>query len=105
MAAFKAWWAKSRWAVWVVIGVLAVVMLAVLRSLFDVKPKPGQPPGLPPVPKQLQDKVNKAEEDNLVARVESKVKAEEQKKQLQEVMKVDDGTERRKRLAEMLSKL
>lgn len=105
MAAFKAWLAKSRWAVWAVIGLLVVIVLAVLRSLFDVKPKPGQAPGLPPVPKVLQDKVDKAQEDNLRVRVETKIIVQEQKKELEAVMKIDDGAERRKRLAEMLGKL
>ena len=105
MLAFKVWWAKSRWAVWAFIGFLVVVMLAVLKSLLDVKPKPGDPPGLPPVPKVLQDKVDLAQEDGLRVRVESKVVAEEHKKELEVVMKIDDGAERRKRLAEMLAKL
>lgn len=105
MDSLKAWWAKSRWVVWVVIGVIAAIMLLVLRSLFSVKPKGGGGQfELPPVPKVLQDKVNKAEEDGLRARVEATVKADEQKKQLAEVLKIDDGAERRKRLAEMLSK-
>lgn len=105
LATVKAWWAKSRWAVWALVGVLVVVVLMVLRSLFDVKPKPGQPPGLPPVPKVLQDKVDKAQEENLVARVEAKVKADEHKKELETVMAVDDGAERRKQLAALLGKL
>jgi hypothetical protein len=105
MAAFKAWLAKSRWAVWAVVGLLVVIVLAVLRSLLDVKPKSGQAPGLPPIPKVLQDKVDKAQEDNLRIRVETKVVAEEHKKELEAVMKLDDGAERRKRLAEMLGKL
>lgn len=105
MATVKAWWAKSRWAVWVAVGVLAVVMLMVLRSLFDVKPKPGQPVGLPPVPKVLQDKADKAQEENLLARVEAKVKAEEHRKELETVMKIDAGAERRKQLAALLNKV
>lgn len=105
MTALKVWWAKSRWAVWALIGLITVIMLAVLKSLFfGGKPKPGQvaEPGLPPVPKALQEKVNKAEEDALKARVFATVKASEEKAQLAEVLKIDDGAERRKRLAEML---
>lgn len=105
MNKLKAWWAKSRWAVWVVIGVIFAIMVLVLRSLGGGKKQ--QPIGmfsLPPIPKVIQEKVHKAEEDGLRARVEASVKAESEKKQLAEVMAVDDGAERRKRLAEMLSK-
>jgi len=104
MTALKVWWAKSRWAVWAIIGLIAVIMLAVLKSLFfGGKPKVGEADaGLPPVPKALQAKVDKAEEDGLKARVEAVAVAGEQKKQLDEVMKIDDGAERRKRLAAML---
>ena len=104
MSALKAWWHRSQWVVWVVIGVCAVIMLAVLRSL--VLKKPGGDSGglLPPIPKAIQERVNQAQEDNLRVRVEAKVKADEQKKQLDDVLKMDDGAERRKRLAEMLAK-
>lgn len=107
MSIFKAWWAKSRWIVWVVIGVCFAIAVLVVKSLFNVKPKPGEVGGgglMPSVPKVLQDKVDKAQEDNLTARVTAKVKADEDKKKLDEVLKIDDGAERRKRLAEMLSK-
>jgi hypothetical protein len=100
----KAWWAKSRWAVWVVIGVCFAIMVLVLKSLLNVKPKAGEGGLLPPVPKVLQDKVDKAQEDNLRVRVEAKAKADDDKKQLEAVMRIDDGAERRKRLAEMLAK-
>ena len=106
LTALKAWWARSRWAVWAIIGVLAVVMLAVLKSLLNVKHNPadGHEPLLSPVPKAIQDRVDQAQEDNLRARVEAKVKADDQKKALDDVLKIDDGAERRKRLAEMLAK-
>lgn len=100
----KAWWAKSRWAVWLIIGIIFAIMVLVLRSLLNVKPQPGEPAGLPPIPKVLQEKVNQAEEDGMRVRVTANAKADEQKKQLDEVLKIDDGAERRKRLAEMLSK-
>jgi hypothetical protein len=107
MDQLKAWWAKSRWVVWIVIGVCVAIMVLVLKSLFDVKPKPGAGTDgglMPAIPKVLQDKVDKAQEDNLTARVTAQVKADEDKKKLEEVMKVSDGAERRKRLAELLAK-
>jgi hypothetical protein len=97
-------WAKSRWVVWVIIGAVCVVALVVIRGFLSGKSKSDIPNGLPPIPKAIQDKVFQAEEDSLKARVTATVKAEEHKKQLAEVLKIDDGAERRKRLAEMLSK-
>ena len=49
--------------------------------------------------------MEKAEEGALIARVEARVKAEEATKELEEIAAVDDGAERRKRLAEMLNGL
>jgi hypothetical protein len=109
MTALKVWWAKSKWAVWALLGLGAAIMLAVLYSLFNQKPKPrpGQPtqPGLPPVPKALQDKVDAAEEHALVTQVEARTQAADKKAELTEIAKLDDGAERRKRLAAMLTKL
>lgn len=104
MEKLKAWWAKSRWAVWVVIGVIGAIMVLVLRSILSGKKGGGAKFELPPIPQVIQDRVNAAEEDGLRARVAASVKAEGQKEQLAEVLKIDDGAERRKRLAEMLSK-
>jgi hypothetical protein len=107
MNQLKAWWARSRWVVWVVIGVCFAIMVLVLKSLFDVKQKPGAGTDgglMPAIPKVLQDKVDQAQEDNLTARVTAKVKADEDKKKLDDVLKVEDGAERRKQLAKLLGK-
>lgn len=106
MEKLKAWWAKTRWAVWAVLGVIFGIMVLVFRSLLTSKTS-GRTVDVParlPVPKVLQEKVDKAEEDNLRARVAAEAKATVQKEQLEEVLKIDDGAERRKRLAAMLSK-
>lgn len=103
MEKLKAWWAKSRWAVWVALGVIVAILALVLRGMLSGgKSIPGG--GRLPVPKAIQDQVDRAEEDGLRARVQATAKADSQKEQLNEVMKLDDGAERRKRLAEMLSK-
>lgn len=103
-AQVQAWFHRFRWIIWIVIGVCAVIMLFVLRSLV-LKKGGGDSGGLlPPIPKPIQDKVDQALEDNLKVRVEATTKADDQKQQLADVLKIDDGAERRKRLAEMLSK-
>jgi len=104
MTAFKAWWAKSRWALWVVIGFITSIVLTVLWSLFfSGRPKivtAGVETS--PVVRAIQARVDRAEEDGLRARVEATAVAGERKKRLDEVMLLTDGVERRKRLAAML---
>ena len=60
---------------------------------------------LPKVPKALRDKVEKAEEEALIARVEARVEATKEVEKLEEVSKIKDGAERRKRLAGLLKDL
>lgn len=106
MNQLKAWWAKSRWAVWVVLGVIVAILTLVIRSLLGGKNTGGSGGGgLPPIPKALQEKVERAEEDNLRERVLAKSKADGDRKDIDDIMKIDDGAERRKRLAEKLGKL
>ncbi len=100
MTKLKEWWAKSRWAVWALLGFVVVMLLAMARAFLGKKVIPG----LPEIPKVLQDKVDKAEEDGLRARVEATTHADDEKKHLDEVLKINDGAERRKRLAELASK-
>lgn len=92
---------------WFALGALAIgaaVLTLLLRGVFVPKRGAGRP-SLPPLPEGLKEKVQKAEEEALVARVEARVKAEHEVKELEEVAKIDDGAERRKRLAEMLNGL
>lgn len=103
MLKIKEWFAKSRWALWALLGVVVVVLLVVLRNFLDPKGAEKNP-GLPPVPKALQDKIDLAIEDGLKARVTATVRAEEEKKHVDEVMAIPDGAERRKRLAELANK-
>ena len=57
---------------------------------------------IPDPPTKLKEKVDRAEEDALRAKVAAKAKADEQRAQLDQVGQIEDGAERRKRLAEML---
>lgn len=93
----------AKWLAWAGLGVVAVVILFIVRGLFSGPKTPGK--RLPEVPNALKEKVEKAEEGALIARVEARVKAEEATKELEEIAAVDDGAERRKRLAEMLNGL
>jgi len=104
MSKFLVWLKSAKWILYVVLAVGTGILLLVLRKLF-FGPKPDVPSKLPDVPPALQRKVDQAQEEALKAKVEAKVTAEDDKKQLDEITKIDDGVERRKRLAQMLQNL
>jgi hypothetical protein len=99
----KAQYTRYRYWVWVAAAVAVAILLFVLRGLVVGSGK-GKI-SLPEIPEALKAKVAKAEEEALVARVEARVTAEQEVKELEEVAKIDDGVERRKRLAKMLENL
>jgi hypothetical protein len=97
-------WVKSlRWVAWAVLAFAVVLVIWLVKGLFD-GPKTG-PGRLPEPPKKLKEKVEKAEEAALVSKVEARVEAEKAKEALDEIAEIDDGKERRKRLADMLNNL
>jgi hypothetical protein len=87
-----------------VLGVVVAILTLVLRSILSGKVRL-ESGGLPPIPKALQEKVARAEEDNLRERILAKSKADGDRKDIDDIMKIDDGAERRKRFAEKLGKL
>lgn len=85
---------------------LALVLFFVLRGLFTREDANGRKVDiLPEVEEALKERVRVAEEEALVARVEARVEAEVQREELEEVGQIEDGAERRRRLADMLRKL
>jgi hypothetical protein len=104
MKSFLAWLKSAKWIALVVLAVGAGVLLLVLRKMFW-GPKPEGPTRLPDVPPALQKKVEKAQEEAIKAKVEAKITAEIDKKEVEEILQIDDGAERRKRLAEKLKNL
>lgn len=103
MGWLKKIWTSSKWIALVVIAVAVVVVLWLARTLFTRDPH--APARLPEVPDALKKKVQKAEEDALIARVKANAEAEAAKKILDDAATIDDGEERRKRLAEALRQL
>lgn len=104
MKTLIAWLKQTKWVLYVILAVGTGILLLVLRKMF-FGPKPDVPTRLPDVPPALQRKVDQVQEEALKAKVEAKVTAEDDKKQLDEITKIDDGAERRKRLAQMLQNL
>jgi hypothetical protein len=104
MKSLIAWLKSAKWVLYVVLAVGTGILFLVLRKMF-FGPKPEGPTRLPDVPPALQRKVDQVQEEALKAKVEAKVTAEDDKKKLDEITKIDDGAERRKQLAQMLQNL
>lgn len=99
----KPWWKQLKYVALAILSAVLVVLGIVLRGLFSSK-QSGDPK-IPSVPEKMKARVAQAEEEALVAKVESKTKADGQKKQLAEVMTEPDGAVRRRRLATLLKTL
>jgi hypothetical protein len=106
MKSVVAWFKTSKWALYAAASVILMILGMVLYSLFhspqDNTPGSGR---LPEVPKPLQAKVEKAEEQALVAKVEAKVKSDTDRAKLAEAQAVPDGKARRAALAAVLRRL
>ncbi len=91
---------------WAALGVLTVVgliLFAILRLLFTKGPVlvPGKL--IPDPPQALLDRKAQAEENALVLKATSQAQTDVKKVELANITKIDDGKERRKRLADFLS--
>ena len=110
MAAIRAWFARFRWGVWILLaGVIAVGTLIVRRMLAGPSAQDAQRRQLPTVPLEVQRRVQVAEEHAIVTRIQAHTQAEAKKDELQQVLAIPDGpdggAERRKRLAALLRTL
>lgn len=85
-----------------VVAVLAVIFRGAIVSKTNDGKKRIAPARVPP---KLQQAVQQAHEEALVEKALAKSQAEEQRQELQEIQKVDDGVERRKRLAAFIRTL
>lgn len=104
MKRFIAWMKSAKWILYLVLTVAVGVLMLTLRHMFFGE-KPDKPTRLPDVPDALRRKVEKVEEEALVAKAEARVTAEADKKEIEEILKIDDGVERRRQLADKLRML
>lgn len=96
-------WASIKNYFWLALIVVVPILILILKGFFAKgdATRPGQL--LPDVPQGLKDRAEKAEEEALVVRAEVRVRTEVKKEELETITKIDDGAERRKRLAEFLN--
>ncbi len=88
----------AKYVLWAIGAVLVGVAVLLVRSFFSEGRKEGTG-RLPEVPEKLKAKVEKVQEDALVARVEARVEADKAKEELDRAATMEDGAERRKYLA------
>lgn len=107
MKSVVAWVKTSKWVLYLVAAGILLVLGAVLYSLFHSPQDrdPSKPSRLPEVPKPLLEKVEKAEEEALVAKVEARVKSDTDRTKLAEAQAIADGKARRAALAAVLRSL
>lgn len=100
MTTLAVWWKVLKWIFYLILATGVACLVWMVRKAFrKPPPAPSEPPSA------LETKVVQVEVEALQARVEAKVTADEDKKKVVEILKVDDGAERRKQLAEMLNNL
>lgn len=108
MKKLRSAWKWLKW-VFVALGGATLVFLGILaRGFFTEPPRPEagkKRQVLPEPPAEVKQRAEQAYEEALIARVEATTVAEEKRTELEEIGKIDDGAERRKRLAEMLRRL
>ena len=108
-AKLKAFWKRSKWVLISVGAVILIVVIVILRGAFRKKADPKRDPdgaiSLPPIDERIKEHVAQVEEEATVARIEARVKADTDREQLERINKIDDGAERRRRLAAMLRRL
>jgi hypothetical protein len=107
-ARLKAFWKRSKWVLIAVAGGVLLVVAFLLRGLFSSRkpePKPDGSQPLPSIDERVKERVAQAEEEATVARIEAKVRADTDREQLERINQVEDGAERRRRLAAMLRRL
>lgn len=95
---------QAKWVLYLVFAVVVGVGFALVAPFLSDR-KRGGGEGLPRLPEAVQRKLDQVHEEALTAKVKAKVKADEDRIELAEIIAIDDGKERRQRLAEKLRHL
>lgn len=92
-----------KWLLWG-LAALVTTCLAVMFKGLEV-PDKQRKPKRPELPPKLKQRVRKAEEDAAVARATAKIRHDCHKEELEDIKKIPDDKERRKRLAALMGEL
>lgn len=95
---------QAKWVLYLVIAAVVGLCFAMVAP-FIFQRKRGTAEGLPMLPEGMQRKLDQVHEEALTAKVTAKVKADADRIELAEIIAIDDGKERRRRLAEKLKQL
>jgi hypothetical protein len=111
----QAWFARFKWALWVLLAALVSLGVFILRRMFaGTSAKDKERFQMPEVPPTVLKQVEKAEEQATIARIQAQTQAEDKHAELQQITQIPDGptptggdggAERRKRLATLLRTL
>lgn len=102
--------AAWKWMKWVLValgGVILVILGVLVRGMFTESSvtENGKRRILPQLPEETVQRADQIYEEALTARIEASTVATEKKEELERIVKIDDGVERRRQLAAMLRRL
>lgn len=100
---FLAWFHTSKYILYVVVAAVAGIVAIVLRGLFTGTPTSPNGTAIPPPPLPMEQAVADAHEASLKARIAATSSAAASQAHVDEISKIDDGAERRRQLALLLS--
>ncbi len=92
-------WLTKYW--WVILAGVGAVLGFILRGLFRIKPKPDTPT----FTEKAKDEADKLDLEIKVEKAKVKAKTDIQKAELNNIIKIEDKKQKRKRLAEFLQGL
>ena len=102
----KSWLKQVKWFVWLLVAcVIGVAFIFIGPFVLPKDRRVRKPDGttsadpLPMLPAAVQASLDRVHEEAVAAKVEASVRSEEQRKQLADIQQIDDGVERRRRLA------
>ena len=93
-------WVRRYW--WALLLGGLTIGTAILHHLARAPRLPPGPPPPTPIRDAIRQRVEAAEEESLRVRVETQTETRVVKEELEKVSAIEDGAERRRRLAEML---